>query len=74
MLNNKESKDSMVRWGIGLLGAFIIPPIISFLLGIAFFTYASTETKETKRETIRTYGGYFILIGICAYVMSLFHL
>jgi hypothetical protein len=65
------SKETLIRWTIGILGVFFIPPVVSFILGIILII-ASTEELNIKFGNLKLYGGYFILAGLCSCVLTLF--
>jgi hypothetical protein len=65
------SKENLIKWVIGVLGVFFIPPVVSFILGILLII-ASTEELNIKFGNLKLYGSYCILAGLCSCVLTLF--
>lgn len=65
------SKETLIKWIIGILGVFFIPPVVSFILGIILII-ASTDELNIKFGNLKLHGGYFILAGLCSCIFTSF--
>jgi hypothetical protein len=67
-----KSKFDIWFWVIGILGMFILSPVIDILIGIGFLIYASSEKQPKKQETAKLYGCYWIFASICYVIVHIF--
>lgn len=61
-------KENIIMLGIGIIGIFILPPIIDFILGIGLFIFAISEKEQQRCNTIKLYGGYFFIAGVIGFI------
>jgi len=74
MSEDKKPKIEIdiMKWVIGIIGVFILPPIMSFILGICSFAYAAAESQSMRKEKAKLYGMYLVLAGLCSYIVTMF--
>lgn len=67
-------ENKIIKWGICILGIFVLPPIMSLLIGIGLFICAAAPGPEEKQGLYRLYGFYWVLAAVCSYIsFAIFH-
>jgi hypothetical protein len=67
-MSKNQSTVAMII--IGIVGLWFIPPMLSILIGIGFFIYATVEADAKRQFIGKDIGLDFLLIGVIVAVLN----